>query len=790
LEILPNTEIGSVVQHYRVVSRLGGGGMGEVYLAEDLRLGRPVALKFLSPALEGEVQGRARLLNEARAASALRSPYIAVTYDIGEQDGRTFIAMEYVDGQPLSDRLRAGPLEVPEALRIGMQVAEALDEAHAHGVTHRDIKTANLMFTERGVVKVLDFGLAQMEQARSSVTMPRLTTPGLVIGTLSYMAPEQAAGGAIDGRADLFSLGVVLYELLTGRLPFEGGTPAEILAQILRVPAEPPSRRRSGLSTAIDTVILHALEKDPSRRFQTAVELRAALEAALAGPGAPPSSGTPRATMPEWRAVAVMTFANISRDPADDWIGSGIAESVTADLKNVHGLAVVSRAQVYDAIKPIGAADYGLVDDSTAVDVGRRLGAKWIVTGGYQRFGPALRITAQLLDAPTGALEQTVKLDGRVDDIFSLQDRIVFELLKGFNLQVGAGEIEEIEAPETRSVVAYEAYSLGLMNLRLATRESIDRSIALLDRATTLDPAYAEAWAALGAAYGYKGAFMSLPGLVERAVEAERRALALDPENARAHAWLGSAYLNMGQFDEAIASIRQAVRLEPDNASARSALARAYWIGKGDVNAAIAEFREVVALNPEGGYAFLQLSLLLALRGEYADAEQVARTAVDLQERFISGTEGLQIIGAHARLGYALYLQGRYDEAIAEYGRELAFIGSGDHALRERSTIEVMQKLGAAWLRKGRPDEATRYFTSAAQAFDARVANGADDPATRYYMADLEALRGNTDRAIEHLERSFASLRAIDRVRANVDPDLEALRSDPRFLALLATGVR
>ena len=287
-----------------------------------------------------------------------------------------------------------------------------------------------------------------------------------------------------------------------------------------------------------------------------------------------------------------------------------------------------------------------------------------------------------------------------------------------------------------------------------------------------------------------RGRSSSLPGLVERAVEFERRALALDPENARAHAWLGTAYLNMGQFDEAIASIRQAVRLEPDNASARSALARAYWLGKGDVNAAIAEFREVVALNPEGGYAFLQLSLLLALRGEYAEAERVARTAIDLQERFISGAEGLQIIGAHSRLGYALYLQGRYDEAIAEYDRELAFIGAGDHALRERSTIEVMQKLGAAWLRKGRPEEAARYFTSAAQAFEARLTNGADDPATRYYMADLEALRGNHDHAIEHLGRSLGTLRAIGLVRASVDPDLQSIRSDPRFVALLAAGVQ
>ncbi len=782
------------MQHYRVLSRLGGGGMGEVYLAEDLRLGRHVALKFLSPALQEDPDNRARLLNEARAASALRSPYIAVTYDIGEHDGRAFIAMEYVDGDVLSDRIRTGPLPVTSALRIAMDVAEALDEAHAHGIIHRDIKTANLMLTSRGSVKVLDFGLAQVDDAPGRTSAARLTMPGVILGTASYMAPEQAAGRVVDARADLFSLGVVLYELLTGELPFGGFTPGEVLERILHEPAHPPSGRRLEIEPAIDTVVLRALEKEPARRFQSATEFRDELDRALTGTTAPASTsqsgftGRNRPLQPDCCAVAVMTFANITREPGDDWIGSGIAESVTADFKNVHGLSVVSRARIFEALKPLNGSAHGQVDDNVAVDVGRRLGAKWIVTGGYQRFGPALRITAQLLDAPTGALEQTLKLDGRVDEIFSLQDRVVLELLKGINLQADSGEIQEIETPETRSVEAYEAYSTGLMNLRMASRESIDRSIALLERATTLDPGYAEAWAALGAAHGYKGSFMSVPELVERAIEFERRALALDPDNARAHAWLGTAYLNRGQFDQAIASIRQAVHLEPDNAAARSALARAYWVGKGDVNAAIEEFRRVVALNPEGGYAFLQLSLLLSLRGQYDEAETIARTAVDLQERFISGTEGLQVIGAHARLGYVLYLQGRYDEAIAEYGRELAFIAAGSHILRERSTIEVTQKLGAAWLRSGDRETAARYFDSAARAFDARLAAGADDPYTRYYMADLEALRGHPDRAIEHLERSSAVLMAITRVRAGVDPDLDSLRSDGRFLALVAPG--
>jgi serine/threonine protein kinase/tetratricopeptide (TPR) repeat protein len=784
--------IGSLVQHYRVTARLGGGGMGEVFLAEDVRLGRRVALKFLTAALQADPEGRARLLTEARAASTLRSPYIAITFDIGEHDGRSFIAMEYVEGQPLSDLLRAGPLPVDTALRIATQVADALEEAHAHGIIHRDIKTANLMISDRGLVKVLDFGLARMVPLGMDATAPRMTAPGVVLGTVSYMAPEQATGQFVDGRADLFSLGVVLFEMLTGRLPFGGTTANEILNDVLTTPAPAPSSLRSEIPPAVDAVVARALEKDPARRFQSATELRHALDALVSG-GTPMAAGparpSSRFSIGECCSIAVMTFANITREPVDDWIGSGIAETVTSDLKNVHGVTVISRARIYDAIKHLSGVEHGRIDDSVAVDVGRRLGATWVITGGYQRLGGALRITAQFLDARTGGLMKTVKLDGRLDDIFTLQDRIVFELLQGMNREIGSGEIAGIEQDETRSVEAYEAYSRGIMNLRLATRESMDRAIALFERATTIDPGYAEAWAALGAAHDYKGSFMGLPQMVERAIEFERRALALDPVNSRAHAWLGGAYLSLGRYDEAIASIRHAVRLEPDSPSARASLARAYWVGKGMVDEAIEEFRQVANLNPEAGYAYLQLALLLSWRGRLDEAEQAARQAVDLQERLISGSEGMQVVGARARLGYVFYLQGRYDEAIGQYERELAFLGSGDHLLRERTTIEVAQKLGAAWLRKGRPEEASRYFDIAAKAFAERVGKGADDPHTRYYMGVLEALRGDADRAMAHLERSFAVLSAINAVRAPVDPDLEALRTDPRFISLIATPV-
>ena len=783
--------VGTTIKHYRVDERLGAGGMGEVYRGEDTRLGRPVALKFLPASLKSDPESRARLLNEARAASMLRSPNIAVTYDIGEESGTDFIVMEYVDGELLSSRITRGAIPVREVVEIGIQVADALDEAHSRGVIHRDIKSANLMRTERGLVKVLDFGLAKFisNGPARDVTQAQMTMAGIVVGTVSYMAPEQALGRPIDHRVDLFSLGVVLFELLTGRMPFEGTTPTEIIDHILHEIPVPPSRYSAAVPASLDAVIARALEKDPAFRYQHASEIardlgQVAEEIDRAGTGR--SSRTmPAATAgPLEKSVAVMTFSNITREPADDWIGTGIAETVSSDLRNIHGLTIIGRARVYDALRNLSTDAH--LKDSLAIDIGRRLGATWVVVGGYQRIASVVRITATVVEIATGAVTRTVKVDGKIDDIFELQDKIVFEVSQGLNVALRGTEIADIERQETRSVAAYESYARGMMNLRQATRDSIDRAIAAFDDATKHDPEYARAWAALGGAYGLKGSFLSLPETVNEAIDLERRALALDPDLADAHLWLGGSLLSTGRTDEAIAEIREALRLEPENGQAYQALARAYWVGIGDFKSAIPLFERAIDLNPEAGYSYLQLSLLLAWDGQLDRAEEISRRAVELQEQYISGNLGLQIVGAHARLGYIYYLRADYTEAIREYERELAFIGAGDHALRERTLLELNVKIGAAYLRQGRKDDAERHFARALKSFDSRVANGADDPFTRYYIACLHALRGDLDQALASLERVARALPKLTAARARIDVDLESLRQDPRFSSLIS----
>ena len=786
--------LGDTIQHYKIGQKLGEGGMGEVYLAEDVRLGRPVALKFLPPALKADPDSRARLLNEARAASLLRSPNIAVTYDIGEHGGTDFIVMEYVEGELLSERVAQGPLPVREVVDVGLQVADALDEAHGRGIIHRDIKSANLIRTDRGLVKVLDFGLAKFlatKERDEFITQRQMTVAGMVVGTISYMAPEQALGRSVDHRADLFSLGVVLYELATGRIPFAGASPTEIVDKILHDTPPAPSSLNAAVPKALDTIVMRALEKSPTFRYQTARDMRQDLRdlaTALEESFRVSSSRAVAAIVNQQasaieRSVAVMTFANITREAADDWIGTGIAETVSSDLKNIHGLTVIGRARVYDALRNLSSS--ASLDDSLAIDVGRRLGATWVVVGGFQKITEVVRITANFVDVSTGAVRQTVKVDGRVAEIFALQDKIVYELSQGLNLVLRGSEVAEIERQETRSVEAYESFARGMMNLRLATRDSIERAISAFEHATRKDPEYALAWAALGGAMGLKGAFLSLRDLMEDAIEIERRALSIDPTLADAHAWLGAALTNLGRTEEAIPAIREAIRLEPDNGQAHQTLARAYWVGKGDFAAAIPEFEKAIALNPDAGYSYLQLALLLAWEGQYARAEEVSRRAVELQDQFISGNAGLQVIGANGRLGYVYYLQGRYDEAIHEYERGLTFLGSSDHALKDRTVIELNIKLGAAHQRLGRAPDATRYFDRARKMFDSLLAKGADDPFTRYYVANMYALTGETDRALDSLERVAARFPALTAERLRRDPDFETLRGNPRVEALM-----
>ena len=796
---------GASILQYRVRERLGGGGMGEVYLADDTRLGRPVALKFLTSSAYASSDARARLIREAQVAARLRSPHVAVAYDLVEHDDAIFIAMEYVDGELLAARIARGPLPAADSFDITMQVAEALDEAHGMGIVHRDIKSANLMLTSRQLVKVLDFGLAKNVRVPSGDrfrTEAGLTQAGMVVGTLNYMAPEQLRGAEIDHRADLFSLGVVLYEMLAARLPFAGETMPDVVDRILNRPPEPLDRSRlaPGISQVtageIDRILMKALEKDAAFRYQTARAFHADLlsvhRSLDANPG---SSSRPRpidfadaaAGLPVLpaaaarRSVAVLSFANITGDAADDWIGQGVAESLTADLAKIKDLSVVPREQIFDLQKQLAASGRP-IDERQSVELGRRLGAGWVVSGGYQRLRDRVRITAQALEIPSGRTVATVKLDGQFDGIFDLQDQLVEELVrKGLERELESSERMALEGDAVVSVEAFEAYSRGMLNLRLASRESTDRAIALFERALELEPSYVKAMIALGSALDLKGAFLSIPALLERSLELLRQAVAASPKLAEAHVRLGETLVDLGRVEEGLAAMERGLQLEPGNATALALMARTYWLYQGRVEEAIALYRRSLALAPEAGYTHLQLALLHSIKGDLDEAERFARAAVVLQEQAMSGTQGLLVVGARSRLGYVLYLRGQYDEAIREYRREQEFLSGSDHALRERTSIELGQKLATAYWRNGDRDNADAFFERTVRSFDQRLAAGADDPFTRYYMATLHAVRGDADAARRHLDGPLQALSAMTRWRLAHDPDFDGVRESEAF---------
>ncbi len=800
--------VGSHLLHYHVLSRLGAGGMGEVFLAEDTRLGRQVALKFLVSSDSGDTEGRERLVREAQAASVLRSPHIAVTYDLVEHGTDLFIAMEYVEGELLSTRLARGTLAVPEALEIAMQVADALDEAHTRGIVHRDIKSANVMITARQLVKVLDFGLAKFlrKPAGMSALTIGVTSPGVVLGTLNYMAPEQLRGGDVDHRADLFGLGAVLYEMLAGRPPFMADTMADTADRILNQEPEALARFNYAVPADVEAVVRKALSKDPAFRYQSArelyVDLHHARERLLReshsashhtwrpGMHLPPvgfgQAAPAAAAVSTERSVAVLTFANLTGNPADEWVGQGMAESLTTDFAKVRGLRSISREQIYDVQRAAGGLQGRMVDERQSIDLGRRLGATWVVAGAIQRLGDRVRITAQTIAVQEGRTVSATKIDGTMNDMFELQDKLIEDLVRqGLQRELEQSERRALGA-EAHSPEAFEAYSRAMLNLRIATTESVERAIALFEQALDLEPNYVDVLIALGSALQLRGGFLNLPHVLERSRALLERAVTTAPKRAEGHVRLGQTLASMGDTAAAEAAIRRGLALEPESALAHSQLARVLWFGRADIDAAIAHFQQAVVLAPEAGYTHLQLALLQALSGDLDDAERSARTAVDLQQKAMSGSQGLIVVGAHTRLGYVHYLRGQYDDAIREYRRELTFLTHTDHALRDRSIIEVNQKLAAAYARQGAAFESREFADLAIAAFNRRLATGADDPHTRYYVAAVYALRDDVEPVLLHLAPALTELGPFTRWRLPRDPDFAGVLTNP----VVAAGLR
>ena len=808
--------IGETISHYRILERLGAGGMGEVYKAEDTRLQRPVALKVMLDDDGRNEQSRARFVREARAASAISHPNIATIYEIDEveRNGQrySFIVMEYVQGRTLKDLI--GALSLQEAIEIISQMADGLATAHEHGIVHRDIKPSNVIVTDQQFAKILDFGVAKYappptgdeDTASLFATDIMKTIPGTVMGTYAYMSPEQARGLDVDHRSDIFSLGVVAYELIAGRQPFTGSSALAVVDSLLHAQPQSLSSHTSQVSPELDRLVSRMLEKHRDLRYQSLRDVAADLDHAKRDatkmlssvsydtnrdyatrvlPAGSREFGTSTIRRRVGKSVAVLSFNNVTQRTEDNWLGVGIAETVTADLKNIGGIIVIGRERIYEALRHWHEDLRADFDEKLAERIGQEVGARWIIGGGYQRLGEMLRITARLVEIETGEVVKTVKIDGRMDDVFALQDRIVLELSRDLDLSLRSGELEAMQQPETLVIEAYEAYTKGQELAYSGTREGIEEAIKLAEKAIALDPGYARAYAGLAYSLSIKGQFTSNLALGERAVEYAQKAIELRPNLAESYSILGFVFTALDRVDDAIGALKRALAFAPNDSFVHSGLGRAYFIGKGMFKEAAAEYDRALQNPGENSWIASSLSHILLYTGDYVRAEKMARLSIKAQEQYTLNHEGIQIVGSYLRLGQVFYLQGRYEDAVVEFNREREFLRNSEHALKDRVLIEIHQKLVGAYVRLGRTAEARAEFDLVLDDFAKRLALGADEPFTRYYVACACAMIGETDQAIEHLSKAIAGRRNFNVARARIEKDFEGLHDDARFQALV-----
>ena len=740
--------------HYRILQKIGAGGMGEVYRARDEKLDRDVAIKVLPSSNFSDTAARARLLQEARAAGGLNHAHICTIHEVGEADGQTYIAMELVEGEPLSSRLHEGPLTPAEVVRFGLQLADALAHAHERGVIHRDLKSANVMITPDGRLKMLDFGLAKRfstEELSEGTTGVQLTTPGAVVGTLAYIAPEQLRGLPADARSDIWALGVVLYEMSTGTRPFPGHTSFELSSAILSQPPVPLPRK---VPEELEAVIQRCLIKEPARRYQHAGEVRAVLEALPSRLGLsrlPPRARRQRRPRRSViRALAVLPLANMSRDPEQDYFAEGMTEQLITDLSKIGALKVISRTS---SMRYKGTS-------KSLPEIAEELKVDAVVEGSVLRVGDRVRITAQLIHALSDSHLWAESYERDTRDVLLLQSEVARAIARQIEVVITPEETRRLAIAPRVDPAAQEAYLRGRYAWNKTTEEGWNKAIAYFNEAIEKDPGFALAWAGLGEAYAFLGEFSILvPGdTYPRAEAAATRALQLDDTVAEAHATLGIVKLEYDKdWAAAEREFKRGIELNPSSPNAHQFYS--WYLGAMTrMEESLSEMRRASELDPLSMFRSADLGLGLYMFSQFDRAIEQLQKTLELDP---------DMDYAHWIVGLAYVKKARFQEAIAHLEKAAL---SGDSPM-------YLAGLGYGNAVAGRRDEANRILSRLNEMSQLQYVSP-------YFIAVVYAGLGENDKALEELERA-RQVRASWLCYLRVQPEFDSLRSEPRFQDLL-----
>jgi serine/threonine protein kinase/Tfp pilus assembly protein PilF len=769
--------IGRTVSHYRVASELGAGGMGVVYRAEDLTLKRQVALKFLPPHLSSDPEARRRFLLEAQAAASLDHPGICAVHESGEAEGQLFIAMALLEGQTPKNLIAGGALPVPQALDIAAQVAEALQEAHAKGVTHRDIKPANIMLTPDGRAKVMDFGLAQVTGTT------RLTRSGSTMGTAAYMSPEQAQGSIVDQRTDIWSLGVIMYEMLSGRLPFRGDIEPALLYSIMNQDPDPLTGLRPDVPIEIEHVVMRSLAKDPKKRYasvgevlrdlreiharqdtlrrrgkwslwrmrhrRTATATTLMLAAAIVSVGA--LRLLPGRTQPI-DSVAVLPLDNVSGDPEQEYFVDGMTDELIDQLGKVQALTVISRTS---------SMRYKNADKSLP-QIARELRVRSVVEGSVRRDADRVRVSLRLVDARRDRSLWSDTFDLTMAGVFAMQTEVATKVVRALKTTLASGEPGRLEVRRAPNAEAYELLLKGRYYANKLIEHETRKGIGYYQQALELDPGYAEAYEDLAVAYWRLSVYGRVPPseTVPRQKEYALKALELDPMSGRAHAILAHTLgFYEWQWRQARSEMEQAVALAPNDARVLESCGGLLWY-LDRANEAVAQYQRAVQLDPFSVGLRQNLGETFYYARRYDEAIAASLEAIEMDPRYPQ---------AHMFLGFAYAAKGMKAEALRALDRDMEISGGN------KPEID-------SWIAIG---YATAGDTARARMiYKALVERSRSEYVSLFPLACACFALGDIDRGFAWLEKGYAQ-RDHRMAFLKVHPACDVVRSDPRYIELV-----